>query len=260
MNEIYNSKSVEKYLKNKNNIFVKVYGTVTSTNLLALDEAKNGAPEGTLIASSSQTNGRGRLGRSFYSPDASGVYMSLVLRPDLKSVDITKITAAAAVAVCRAIESVSDKKLKIKWVNDIMLENRKVCGILVQSVYENGGFSSLVLGVGVNLLHPKNEFPDDIKDIAGCVFDSPFEDMRSVITAKIADNLFDICKTPIQNDIVAEYQDRSMLKNCKINVIQNNTQAPATVCGIDSECRLVVEYDDGTRGVLSGGEVSVRKV
>ena len=132
-----------------------------------------------------QTQGRGRLGRSFFSPSDSGLYMSILLRPDMAAADAVKITTAAAVSVALAVEKVSDQKPDIKWVNDIYINGRKICGILTEASFsmESGGLDCAVLGIGVNTYEPEGGFPEAIRDIAGPIFHERKSDMRNRIAA-----------------------------------------------------------------------------
>ena len=123
---------IRHYLKN-NRLKLRVYNRITSTNTVLKNMAEEGAEEGLCLIAGEQTAGRGRLGRGFYSPPDSGLYMSLLLRPTLQAADATAVTACAAVAVAGAIESLAPVKAEIKWVNDIFVEGRKVCGILTEA-------------------------------------------------------------------------------------------------------------------------------
>ena len=133
--------------------------SVTSTNDIVKELAKDGNDEGYVLIADSQTQGKGRLSRSFYSPDNSGIYMSILLRPKLQAKDFPLITTCCAVAVAKAIEKVCKIDAKIKWVNDIYISGKKVCGILVESGISNDS-SFAVVGIGVNVSVPKDNFPD----------------------------------------------------------------------------------------------------
>ena len=246
MTDRFDSETVRRYLTSSG-VSVTVFDEVDSTNRIALELADGGAPEGTAIVAASQTAGRGRLGRSFYSPTGSGIYISVILTP------------AAGVAVCRAIEGMTSEKAAVKWVNDIYMHDRKVCGILVQSKAESGRLAHAVVGIGVNLIPPVGGFPEGISDVAGSVFTSPLPEMRSRLTAAIIDNVASLCRLPVKSEVIEEYRSRSWLDGCDVNVIRGESSVPAKVVGIDGECRLEVLYECGGRDFLSAGEVSVRK-
>ena len=152
----------------------------TNTALRALAEA--GAPEGTVYIAQGQTGGRGRMGRSFFSPAGTGLYLSLLLRPTAwEPTRAAQLTAAAAAAMCEAIRQVTGREPGIKWVNDLLLEGKKVCGILTEASFsmESGVLEYAVLGLGVNVYRPEGGFPGELEGIAGAVLESPGEDVRS---------------------------------------------------------------------------------
>ncbi|HRM19631.1 MAG: biotin--[acetyl-CoA-carboxylase] ligase, partial [Trichococcus flocculiformis] len=152
---------------------VIAHKTIDSTNLEAKRIVNEDPTFEGVILSEEQTKGRGRLGRVFYSPSESGLYMSLVLRPVADLDNATLITTAAAVAVCQAIETLTGKKPQIKWVNDIFLDGRKVCGILTEGIMdmESRTIGTIILGIGLNFREPETDFPDEIQSIAGTLFD-----------------------------------------------------------------------------------------
>ena len=258
MTDRFDSETVRRYLTSSG-VSVTVFDEVDSTNRIALELADGGAPEGTAIVAASQTAGRGRLGRSFYSPTGSGIYISVILRPAALPEKAVLLTPAAGVAVCRAIEGMTSEKAAVKWVNDIYMHDRKVCGILVQSKAESGRLAHAVVGIGVNLIPPVGGFPEGISDVAGSVFTSPLPEMRSRLTAAIIDNVASLCRLPVKSEVMEEYRSRSWLDGCDVNVIRGESSVPAKVVGIDGECRLEVLYECGGRDFLSAGEVSVRK-
>ena len=149
-----------------------VYKTLGSTNQEAKKLALEGAKTKTVIISEEQTKGRGRMGRLFYSPPKSGIYLSLVLRPDVAAQDAVLLTTGAAVGVCRAIKKVTGIDTQIKWVNDIYLGERKIVGILTEAVtnFENGQFEFVIIGIGVNFKMPETALPKELEDIVGALF------------------------------------------------------------------------------------------
>ncbi|MDO4396216.1 MAG: biotin--[acetyl-CoA-carboxylase] ligase [Clostridia bacterium] len=166
--DILSAQGIEKYLRdavgvgdeagagrNGNaKVTLNVLSEVDSTNVVAREKATAGAPDGYTVVAGSQTKGRGRMGRAFYSPAGTGVYMSLVLRPkNFSPQNAVKLTTMAAVAVCRAIEKVSGEKAEIKWVNDVYVRGKKVCGILREASFnlEDGSLEYAVLGIGINV-------------------------------------------------------------------------------------------------------------
>ena len=143
-------------------VSVRVFGVVESTNLLARDMARHGVVQYTAIVAQEQTHGRGTHGRSFFSPPDTGLYMSIVLRPDESVTDALFITTAAAAACAEAIESIFEAKAEIKWVNDIYVDGKKVCGILTEGLLrpDGSGIEYAVLGIGINVYKPRQDFPE----------------------------------------------------------------------------------------------------
>lgn len=236
---------------------VVVLEQTDSTNRVAKELSKNGAPEGTLIVAKRQNMGKGRLGRSFFSPEG-GIYMSMVLRPELPAQQAVLITTCAAVAVARAIEKESGLKTGIKWVNDIFVQGKKVCGILTEAGldFETGIPEYVVLGIGINV--ERQTVPEELKEIVGCLedfLDTPVEKNRLVSGiwkefAALYQDLFLAAH-------MKEYKERSILIGREVTVLAPEGEYMATVCDIDDKGGLVVEYAQGKR-VLSSGEVSLR--
>lgn len=261
--DVLSENGVKKYLPPQCGVLsVQVHKIISSTNTRLRELAADGAPEGTAVISGEQTNGRGRLGRSFFSPSDTGVYMSLLLRPQMTADSAVKITTAAAVSVAEAIERLSGKPAQIKWVNDIYMDGRKVCGILTEAAFslENGGLEYAVLGIGVNAYVPENGFPEDIKDIAGAVFSERRDDMRNKLAAEILSRFMKYYSELADNTYIESYRKRLMWKGEKISVISGNTGTPATLLDADNDCRLLVEYENGEKAAVSSGEISIRKV
>lgn len=239
---------------------IQVLDTVTSTNDYAKELAAKGAKEGTVIIAQSQTGGKGRLSRSFYSPDKTGVYLSILLRPNIPLSECLMITSSAAVAVAQAIEAVSDKKALIKWVNDIFVDGKKVCGILTEAStdIEVGGLSYAVVGIGVNITEPDGGFPDDLKDIIGALFKSGEKASRAQLVSEIIKRFFPLYRNLSARAFLKEYTDRSMLLGKSVRVINGDISARATALEIDRDCRLKVRFESGEEKWLSSGEISVK--
>lgn len=234
---------------------VPVVGS-TNTELKAL--AEKGGADGTVLIASEQTAGRGRLGRSFYSPKDTGLYMSILLRPDLSAQDALYITTCAAVSTAQAIDTAAGVKSEIKWVNDIYLNGKKVCGILTEASidFEGGGLNYAVLGVGINL--STTDFPEDLKDIAASV-SAESADLRSVISAELLKNFYAYYENLCEHEFLPEYRRRSMLTGKDISFIRGNDTFNGTVEGIDDEVRLVVRLENGETAAFSSGEVQLKK-
>lgn len=241
------------------NIDINIFDEVTSTNTLLKEQGRNKNEWCTYIASS-QTGGKGRLGRTFYSPKNSGVYLSLLLKPELEIERAILITTAAAVAVTRTLKILGCENAQIKWVNDIFVNNKKVCGILTESVInsETKKLDFAVLGVGINLIKPKEGFPESIKNIAGAVFKNETENLKERFVAEFLNEFYKIYKDLSDNSFMETYREKSLCLNKEITVIKNDNERKAKAISIDNNARLEVEYETGEREFLGSGEISIK--
>lgn len=240
---------------------IEVYKEVTSTNTLLKERASLGEKEGTVIIANMQTAGRGRIGRTFHSPSDTGIYLSLLLRPvSLSPTEAVKITTLTAVAVCDAIEEVSNKQAQIKWVNDIFMNNLKVCGILTEASVsiENGNLDYVIVGIGFNAYEPEGGFPEDIRGIAGSIFDDKCPDARNRLIAAFLNNFMAGYRSNDLNSYVPKYKEKSFVIGLEINVISPTSVRAARAVDIDDDCKLVVEFEDGSIEHLGTGEISIR--
>lgn len=229
---------------------VFVFDTVTSTNDVAKKLCKENE-KCILVVADGQTNGRGRQGKSFFSPSGSGLYFSMVFSTDSPAFEFTGVTCAVAVACARAIEKLCSLNVKIKWVNDIYIENKKVCGILVQSVSENGIVKKLIVGVGINI--STVDFPDEIKDIAvslGKKID------RNILAAEIANNISELIFDDPEK-YIGEYKEKSNVIGKDITYFKDNIPHTAQAVDIDKKGGLVV-LENGNKITLTSGEITVR--
>lgn len=233
---------------------LQVAAVLPSTNTTARELAQNGAPEGTAVVAAAQTAGRGTRARSFFSPQG-GVYMSVILRP--READGCLITSCAAVAVARAIERFCPLDVQIKWVNDLYVGGKKLCGILTEAGFTpDNRIDFVVLGIGVNVAAV--EFPSDIADIAtslgneGCTVD------RNALIAAILEEWETAYATISSVDFLTESRARSCVLGRRITVIRGNEQFTAVAKDIDGQGHLSVLKDDGETVTLHSGEVSIR--
>lgn len=234
-----------------------VLQAVDSTNAWIREMAGRGEPEGRVVVAGEQTAGRGRRGRAFYSPKDTGVYMSLLLRPRRCAVSqAVSFTSMAAVAMCEAIEAVSGQAAGIKWVNDVLIGGKKVCGILTEAALgmENGEVEYVVLGAGVNVYPPRDGFPEEIASTAGAVFAQTQSDAKNRLAGAFISRMMDIYAAP--DGYVEKYRARSLVLGKTVTILPEGRRA--FVCGIDDACRLLVRDDDGKTACLSYGEIQVR--
>ena len=142
------------------------FDSISSTNDLAKQMAKDGAPHGTVLIAGHQTGGRGRLGRSFSSPAGMGIYMSIILRPDCAPEKLMHLTCATAVAMCDAVQSALGFRPGVKWINDLVYEKKKLGGILTELSVNAQKTDYAIVGIGINCLQSAQDFPDEIREIA----------------------------------------------------------------------------------------------
>ncbi|MDD2495463.1 MAG: biotin--[acetyl-CoA-carboxylase] ligase [Tissierellia bacterium] len=264
-NDLLSPQSISSYLNDKTKkLKIEVFKTLESTNTLLKNIAAKGEDEGKVIIAEEQTSGRGRFGRTFYSPANTGIYMSILLKPNFSAQESLYVTTSAAVAVAEAIEKVSGCEAKIKWVNDIYCNDKKVCGILTEASFniENGMLDYVVLGIGLNVINPKEDFPDDIKNIASSIFnvETYTGGLRIKLVADILNNFWYYYENIKERTFLKKYKKRSLIIGKEINVISSSRSKKAFVLDIDDECRLIVKWEDGSIEAISSGEVSIRKI
>ena len=259
--DILSAQGIMKYLPSEyQNMDIRVERETESTNAAAREYAEQGMQEGFLLVAGEQTKGRGRYGRTFFSPQGTGVYFSLLLRPKgVLAQQGTGLTAMAAVAMCEAVKELSGKPTGIKWVNDIYVNGKKVCGILTEASMglESGMLDYVILGVGVNVYPPETGFPESLVDKAGIVFDEMQDDMKNRLIALFLENFWAYYLKQGDKSYIEKYKEYSLVTGKQIQVLSGNGKREAYALGIDDDCRLLVEYENGERATLSCGEISI---
>lgn len=243
--------------RNAERLEVIVLDTVDSTNNEAKRMLATGDCADHLIIANEQTNGRGRLGRSFYSPKNTGIYMTLLMQSRLPLSDAVTVTTAAAVAVVKAIENVTGIVSEIKWVNDVYVNGKKVCGILTEAIsdFETGTAKSIIIGIGINIT--TEHFPDDIQDRAASLRANV--PVRNNIIAETANQLVSIYDNlPDKTSFISCYREHSLVIGKKIDFYINNIKQTGIARDIDDNGGLIVSLSDGSCITLSSGEVTVR--
>lgn len=259
--DILSAQGIMKYLPSEyQNMDIRVERETESTNAAVREYAEQGMQEGFLLVAGEQTKGRGRYGRTFFSPQGTGVYFSLLLRPKgVLAQQGTSLTAMAAVAMCEAVKELSGKPTGIKWVNDIYVNGKKVCGILTEASMglESGRLDYVILGVGVNVYSPETGFPESLIDKAGVVFDEMQDDMKNRLIALFLENFGAYYLKQSEKSYIEKYKEYSLVTGKQIQVLSEYGKREAYVLGIDDDCRLLVEYENGERATLSCGEISI---
>ena len=266
--------SILKGLKTEyKDVDIYIHDVIDSTNTEAKRLATNCATHGTSIFAEAQTQGKGRLGRSFFSPNQTGIYMTILLEAKKDMAQTVLITTAASVAVARAIKSICKVECQIKWVNDIYINDKKICGILAEAVNDanTGMISHIALGIGINMFAPKEGFPEDLKNKAGALCtDNQDDDIdisytRDALAAELINQVLDIYEHIETREFIQEYKERSMILGKDVDVVKhyqadidNATKVKAKVKNIDDDGGLVVVYEDGITETLNTGEISIR--
>ncbi|MDP4183496.1 MAG: biotin--[acetyl-CoA-carboxylase] ligase [Bacillota bacterium] len=245
--------------------------TVDSTNIYARNMAIDGALEGTVVIADAQITGRGRLGRSWSSAAKKGIWMSVVLRPGISPEEVQIITIGASVAVVKAIFTVTGIRAGIKWPNDIILEGKKLCGILTEMNSEIERVNFLILGIGINVNHNPEDFPEDIRSIATSLkifSENNFNNNVKLFTRSdiIKELLFELENLYIKinkgdlKEIIDEWKEYSVTLGKHVKVLYRSAEYSGIAEDIKEDGRLIVNCEDGIVREIFSGEVSVRGV
>lgn len=252
---------IKKYLSKNDNRNIIILSEVDSTNTYAKKLAKQGASSGTLIISDIQTAGKGRLGRSFFSPKGTSIYMSIILRPDVSAEKINLLTPCAAVAAARAVDKICGTETKIKWVNDLYLNGKKFCGILTESsLNSKGRLDFAIIGIGLNVRTIKKVFPAELLDIATSIEDETDKKFSlEMIAAEIINELNILLPGFSKANFINEYRNRMCIIGCNVSVTTNGTERIGKAIGISDNAGLIVQYNDGSSDIVTSGEARIIK-
>jgi len=239
------------------------FDTIESTNTRAKELAAQGAPHGTVLIADSQTGGRGRLGRSFHSPAGTGIYLSLILRPNCSPAELMHLTCAAAVAACEAVEAACGIRPGIKWTNDLVYGRKKLAGILAELGLSPGGtVSYAVIGIGINCCQTEADFPPELREMAGSLHSVTGQDIdRAQVTAALLDALYRMDQELLTNrcPIMDRYRKSCITLGREISLVKaDGSVRHGTALDVDEAGGLVVSFADGSRETVTSGEVSVR--
>lgn len=237
------------------------FDELDSTNTYAKSVADNLEGESYVVITEKQNNGRGRLGRQFMSQNNNGIWMSLILRPKLDMYEVSKITQVVAAAINSALNELNIKSM-IKWPNDIIINDKKICGILTEMNSEINIINYIIVGIGINVNNDKEDFPDEIRGIASSLkIETGKEVKRNELLAKIFNNFEYLYKKFINGDFKSTLdicRKNSYVLGKKINVIKNSNIIEANAIDIDDNGELIVQYKDNKIEKVLSGEVSVR--
>ena len=260
MTDNANEKEIRKYLlPYAEDIIIETIEETGSTNDDMKLRAQRGEKEVCVLIAESQTKGRGSKGRSFFSPEKSGCYMSFLLRPEYTAHECTLLTTMAATATAEAIEKVSGQTAQIKWINDIYINRHKVAGILTEaSIAKGGGYLDYaVVGIGINISQPENGFPDEIKNIATAISSKDVK-IKNHLIGEVINRFIYYYRHLSEKKYLREYRKRLFFLGEEITVIEAGKTYTATALDIDDMCHLIVKTDTGEEKTLYSGEISIR--
>ena len=237
------------------------FSAIDSTNTQAKTMAQQGAPHGTVLVAGHQTGGRGRMGRSFSSPAGQGLYLSVILRPGCAATELMHLTCAAGIAACDAVQESCHLRPGIKWINDLVIGNRKLGGILTEMSVDpkTGLVEYAIIGIGINCLQNPEDFPPELQSMAislktaGCAPDIP---------ALAASLICALHKMSLQlenrDEIMAAYRHDCITLGREVVVLKGEQKLYGTALDVDADGALLVQLSNGTSVTVNAGEVSIR--
>lgn len=239
------------------------FDEIDSTNTQAKLSAESGASHGTLVVADCQVTGKGRRGRDWASPHGVGIWMSLIMRPDLHPSAASMLTLVAAMAVADGIEKTAGIPTEIKWPNDIVSSGKKLCGILTEMSTELECINYVVTGIGINA--NTEEFPEEIREVASSIYLEAGKRVRRSSLIGAIMQAFEVyyekfIRTCDMSGLMDDYNARLANKDKKVRVLKPDGDYTGTALGIDKEGELLVETEDGQIHRVISGEVSVRGI
>ena len=239
------------------------FETIDSTNTRAKELSVQGAPAGTVLIADNQTGGRGRRGRSFHSPAGTGIYMSVILRPNCVPTDLMHLTCATAVAMCDAVEAAVGIRPGIKWTNDLVCGSRKIAGILTElGLSPTGMVDYAIIGVGINCCQSVSDFPENIRSIAGSLHSVTGKIIdRARVAAAMLDALYKMDQTLLTEKaaILTRYRRDCVTLGREISLVRaDGIVRHGTALDINEEGALIVRFSTGETETVNSGEVSIR--
>jgi len=233
-----------------------------STNELAKKLAEQGIEEGTVVIAEMQTRGKGRLGRKWISPEG-GIWLSVILRPKIKPKELIKITLLTAVAVAKAIKEELNLEAKIKWPNDVLLNDKKVCGILTEMSSKRGKVKHVIVGVGINANFDVSVFPEELKSSATSLKEALTEEIsREKLICSLLRKMefyYEALRKGKAEIILNEWRKLAGIFGCRVEVSSFEKKIEGTAVDIDDEGWLIIKQDDGTLRKVVSGDVTIRK-
>lgn len=242
--------------------FFHFFSTIDSTNDRAKQLARQGAPHGTVLLANHQTGGHGRLGRSFQSPEDVGIYMTVILRPNCLPREIMHLTCAAAVAMCDAVEKSTGFRPGIKWTNDLVFEKRKLGGILTELGFTKDGLVDYaIVGIGINCCQKLEDFHPEIRSMAGSLsMVTGGAISRGSVAAAMMEALASMSANLLSEKsvIMHRYRQDCVTLGQQVSIVRGSEVSHGLALDIDEDGALLIQNSDGSQGLVSSGEVSIR--
>lgn len=241
---------------------IHCFDTVDSTNTLAKRMAAQGAPHGTVLLAAHQTAGRGRLGRSFHSPQSQGIYLSLLLRPQCPAEELMHLTCAAGVAMCDAVEALCGLRPGIKWTNDLVWGSRKLGGILTELGWTGDGqLDYAIVGIGINRSQTPSDFPEELRAMAGSLAMMTGKEFSPAqLAAAMLRSLWQMDASLLTDRtwLLHRYRADCITLGKEISILSPSGVRHGHALDIDAAGGLIVQFPDGHRETVAAGEVSIR--
>lgn len=261
-NDMLSGEGIRKYLTASTlGNQMKVFPVIPSTNTYLKEQKLSEMPEGYVVVANQQTEGKGRLNRRFYSPSKEGIYVSLLLKPDILATDLNFLTICTALAVCRTIDTLCGIRMEIKWVNDIFYENKKLCGISTEATIsaETMSIEHVIVGIGINT----GQVSEEVREIATSIYQITGKRVnRNRMIAELLNQLeatyYDLVINQKKAELLEQYTGRQCIINKKVNVINAKEEYVALVLGVHTDGNLLVQKQSGETIRLQSGEVSLR--
>ncbi len=236
---------------------IHFYQEVTSTNDIAKKFVDNDAPEGTVIIAEQQTAGRSRSKNDWASPEG-GIWMTLILKPEVTLLEASKLTIVTGVAIAKTLHDKFNLDAGIKWPNDIMIGNKKICGILTEAVTDYDDLKAVLIGVGIDVNINQSDLPDDLQDITTTISEETSEEIKRAEIMKVFFSIFEELYEEFKNGqfkhIIGEWRRLSSTTGNRVKVYKDGKAMLADAVGIDNQGALIVELDDGSLEKIISGE------
>lgn len=257
--DIYQHTKTERYGRS-----ARYYKEADSTNLRAREWAQNGAPDGALVVADKQTAGRGRLARRWESPDGAGIYMSLIMKPELPMQRLARLMPAIPLGLCRGLREFCGDAVSIKWPNDIVCAGRKICGILLEAQSGMDGVDWLIAGIGINVHQKIEDFSETVRQTASSIdaLTGKRCNRARVVGAVMREieRCADMFRSGREAELMREYEALSATLGRRVRVISASAAQEADAIGLKPDGALIVRLDDGTEKAVYAGDVSVRGI